>query len=1087
MFAHLHVHSNFSFHDGTMHPHEVAERAAEAGYKAVALTDTNGTYAAVTFYEAVRERGLVPILGAEVDDPRTGERAVVLARDRSGYATLNRLATARQLEADFALPPTLAALPHDVVLISRSPSLLSALGPREGLYAELVHTGSEESRREATRIHALAGRLGLPVVATGAVRLARPEDHGLHRLLRAIGDLTTWSRVEAGRVAEPEQYLKAPEAMRRLYRGVPEAIGNAERIAEECRCELELGRWKFPRFPLPEFETAESWLQRMAKAGFEKRYPDPSPEAVRRFAYELSTINTMGFASYFLVVWDIARRVRTMGIPCLGRGSAGCSLIAYCLEITHTDPIRYDLYFERFLNPSRLSPPDIDLDLSWAARDRVLADVYELYGARHVAMISTTNRYGCRSAFREAAKAMGLPESEVNRITRRFPWAGAEALERLSDFVECRDLPLDGETFRSILAAGSRIADFPRHLGIHCGGIVISPDPLTDHVALQRAAKGLVVTQPDMVPVEKLGLVKIDLLGNRSLGVLPDALAAIQAGEGAAGTTLASQGEWVRRRGGGGRSPPPDKGAGIPDLSDHEALAAEPATRALVREGRTMGCFYIESPAMRNLLRKLRVTDYLGLVAASSIIRPGVAQSGMMQAYVQRRADPSKVIYLHPKMEELLGETLGIMVYQEDVLKIAHAIGGLSLAEADLLRRAMSGKTRSSEAFARMEGRFLASCRRQGIADKVAGEIWRQIESFAGYSFCKAHSASFAKLSYQVAWLKAHHPAEFMGAVLANGGGFYSPAAYVSECRRMGLAVLGPDVNRSRVETTGHSLRGGGTAPTPFLPPATAFATKTPRQRPPPPLGAVQLGLQFVKGIAAVAAAAIVEARAERSFESIEDLAARTPLGWEELDTLVRVGALDSLEKPRTALLWELSRLRRRRSARAGGNGREKGWRLETGDWRKNNPALPLLFESPEAPPPDLPDADEATRIAWEVEILGFPLSRHPLELLAGRIPRDVVPAAEMERHAGRTVRMAGWLIAAKPVVTRDKGERMKILSYEDLTDTFEVVVFPRVYERYASVTLAAGCLAEGRVECEAGVPVLVASRLSPLPAVPGT
>ncbi len=1003
MFAHLHVHSNFSFHDGTMHPHEIVERAVERGYSAVALTDTNGIHAAVPFYECAREKGLRPILGAEVDDPASGERAVVLARDRAGYATVNRIVTERQLQPQFRLREALREARPDVVVLTASETILQALAGREGLYAELVVTGAPEARASANRLHRRARELGVPVAATGAVRFADPGDHDLHRLVRAIGDLSTWSRVDPSRLASPEAWLKPPDAMRHVFRGAPEAIRNAEAIAEECAVDLDLGRWKFPPFPVPEFETAESWLQRIALAGFARRFPEPTEEARRRFARELSVIHSMGFSSYFLVVWDIARRVREMGIPCLGRGSAACSLVAYALEITHVDPIRYDLYFERFLNPSRLSPPDIDLDLAWSSRDRVLDEVYAAYGADRVAMISTTNRYAARSAFREVAKALGIPEREVSGLTRRFPWGRAEALAELGSLAECRDLPLDGDVFRTILVAGARLADFPRHLGIHCGGIVISPDPLTNHVALARSAKGLVVTQPDMGPVEKLGLIKIDLLGNRSLGVLPDALAAVRAG-----------------------------GHPEPDLSDHERLCRDPETRALIQEGRTMGCFYVESPAMRSLLRKLRVDDYLGLVAASSIIRPGVAQSGMMQEYVRRRADPSCATYLHPKMAILLRETLGVMVYQEDVIKVAHEIGGLSLAEADLLRRAMSGKTRSSEAFGKVQGRFLTSSRRQGIAPDVATEIWRQIESFAGYSFCKAHSASFARLSYQVAWLKAHHPAEFMAAVLANGGGFYGPWGYVNECRRMGLDVRGPDVNRSGVATVGTDR-------------------------------VVQLGLQFVKGLSEESATAIVEAVAERPIDGVADLLARAPVGWNEAATLVRVGALDSLEVPRTRLLWDLARLQRR----AG---------------RSDAASASLFPDADEPPAPLLDDFDEPTRWTWEIEILGFTVSVHPLDLLASRIPEDAVRADGIDRCVGRRVRMAGWYLADKPIRTRGKGDRMKILSLEDPTGTFEVVLFPKVYERYASQTYASAFVVEGRVEAEAGVATLVADRIEALP-----
>jgi DNA-directed DNA polymerase III PolC len=674
----------------------------------------------------------------------------------------------------------------------------------------------------------------------------------------------------------------------------------------------------------------------------------------------------------------------------IGRGSAACSLVSYCLGITHIDPLAHRLHFERFLNPERSSPPDIDLDFSWKDRDRVLDYVYEKYGPDRVAMICTHVTFAARSAVREIGKAHGLSEDELGRFTARIPHYGTRSLDGLAEQVpECRGLPVGEEPYRTILALGNRVAGFPRHLSIHAGGIVISPGPITDWVPLERAAKGLVITQYDMGPVEALGLIKIDLLSQRSLGVLTDAVAAVTEHTGSA-----------------------------PPVDDRGLILADRAARRLIREGRTMGCFYIESPAMRSLLRKLRTETFENLTAASSVIRPGVAESGMMQEYIRRHLGETRASYPHPKLEEVLGETHGVMIYQEDVLKVAHALAGMALGEADSLRRSMSGKMRSAEAMAAVEGRFLAGCAENGIPPEIAREVWRQVESFAGYAFCKAHSASYALLSFQVAYLKAHHPGEFMAAVLANGGGFYSPAAYISEARRLGLKVLLPDVNRSAHDYTGQG-------------------------------NDLRMGLMSVGGLAAAGIESLLDARREGgAFTSLSDLLNRTELGPGEVETLIRCGACDGFELTRPEMLWRFT--------------------------LRGTPYRQDLFPDAgglDALVPRLPEYPLAERCRLETEIFGFPVSRHPLELLPPSLARGTTPAREMRNKAGRRVRMLGLAIAYKRVPLKKKSEWMKFLSLEDLTGTFEATLFPACYRRCADRTFSAGpYLLTGRIEADHSV-----------------
>jgi len=745
MFTHLHVHSNYTFLSGAATIADLLRCAQKLGMKALALTDRNGLYGAVPFYKAARERGIQPILGTELDDPHNPQmRAVLLAENRRGFSHICHLITRRKLQDKFRLAEELERTPEDVIVLSADPSLLERLSGALGadaLYGELVPATDGDGRKRIKQVIEIAKKRDIPLVATNDVHFTHAADHLLHRLLRAIGTNRTLFSLNGEERASPQNYLSAPAQMSRIWKEIPQAIGNTEAIRERCHLDLKLGSYRFPNFPLPAGETPFSYLWKVSFEGLKRRYQPLTENAIGQLKYELEIIERLGFSTYFLVVWDISQRARALRIPAIGRGSAANSIVSYCLGITHVDPLAHNLYFERFLNPHRKSPPDIDLDFCWKRRDQILQYVYKTYGEDHVAMISTTVTLGARSAVREVAKVLGLDAQQIKRLTSRIPFWGVRDLRTIrEDFPECRDLPLDREPYRTVMETAQRIMGFPRHLSVHSGGVVISPTPLTDDLPLEMAPKGLIITQYDMFAVEDLGLVKIDLLGQRSLGVLQDTVEEVERHQG--------------RK---------------PEVEDMSMIFGDEPTRQLIRQGRTMGCFYIESPAMRALLKKLRTDTFPGLTAASSVIRPGVAESGMMDQFIQRHHDPAKVHYLHPKLKELLGETYGVMVYQEDVIKVAHHLAGMSLGEADLLRRAMSGKLRSGKAMARLQGTFVSSCQRHGVKKEVAGEIWRQIESFAGYAFCKAHSASYAILSFQVAYLKVHYPAEFMAAVLSNG------------------------------------------------------------------------------------------------------------------------------------------------------------------------------------------------------------------------------------------------------------------------------------------------------------------------------
>jgi DNA-directed DNA polymerase III PolC len=1012
-FVHLHCHSNFSLLQGANTLKELIKEAKRQGMTSLALTDTNALYGAILFFQMAKAEGLKPILGAELDDSEG--KAVVLARSETGFAQLCRLTTRKQLDENFSLIEVLRQeltdTEQEVFVLSQSPKLLresSKFIRPQKLYVEINNLLDASSQKKMRELMQLAEELKLPLVATNNVHFIRPKYHRIHRILTAIRSNTTLGTLPPKSTISPQGWLKSPQEMRQLFRQLPHACDNALRIAHQCQLELELGKYYFPPFSLPEGETPYSYLCKLCFKGVAKRYKPLSEKVMDRLNSELHVIDRLGFSTYFLIVWDIVNFAKKRGMPTLGRGSAANSLVAYALGITHIDPLRYNLFFERFLNPERKTPPDIDLDFGWKDRDKVVDYVYEKYGPHRVAMICTFNTFSLRSSVREVAKAVGLPEDEIAPFTSRLPHFFVRSIEEaVEKLPECRELPIKEEPFRSIVKVGTIIQGYPRHLAVHAGGIVISPYTLTDKVPLQRATKGIIITQYDMHDIEKLGLIKIDLLCQRSLAVASDTLKTIKEHY---GKKL--------------------------DLNSDERIQKDPATVQLIREGNTIGCFYIESPGMRGLLKKLRVSTFEMLTAASSVIRPGVAQSGMMQQFIRRHNGKEKVKYLHPKMKEILAETYGVMIYQEDVIKVAHAIAGMSLGEADLLRRAMSGKGRSREAMERLARDFIKSAMARGVSRLVAREIWRQIASFAGYAFCKAHSASYAKLSYQVAYLKAHYPAEFMAAVISNQGGFYHTSVYLEEARRMGIRILLPDINLCDYHYIGKK-------------------------------DWIRIGLMQIKNMSRKTIESILEARKQSIFDSLSDFLMRTEIEFQEVADLIKCGAMECFPQTRPELLWVLEL------------NFEKIKRL-----KKNQPGETNLFSSKAMLSssenfPSIPDYPLEEKLRLEKQILEMTVSHHPLESYRKKLNRiELIESKNLFRYRGKRVKLAGWLVTTKRCTT-SKGEFMKFVTLEDLSGVYDAVLFPKVYQKYGHLIVSRGpFIIEGKVDEDCGHCTITAEKI---------
>ena len=679
-----------------------------------------------------------------------------------------------------------------------------------------------------------------------------------HCILAAVRENVLLSELQPAQIAHPEACLKSPDEMAALFSYMPEAIENTRRIADECHFEWPMGKPIFPKPDLPPGETAASYLRRIACQGAAERYrpmrddvptdetghceepceagrrsnlavPGPGgdderrdcfaslamtpesmdlPPAVRaRLDHELDVIEKLGFSGYFIVVWSIVQEARRRGVPIVGRGSAADSLVSYCLGITRADPLHYNLYFERFLNPARTDPPDIDLDMCWRRRDEVLDYVYQRYGEDHVAMVANHNLYQARSAFRDIARVFGLPLAEIDDLSAALPHDSAENIRKLIRlYPETRRFPIDDEPYRTIVSIAERIGGFPRHLGIHAGGMVVGERPLTDYVPLQRATKGIVITQFEMTAIEKIGLVKMDFLGQRSLSAISDTADAVRRRQAQGERTAVDEkgdGSLFSGRTGAKKTP-------VPFLLEREAHSAvaqppldldkledgDPLVAQFASEGRTLGCFQIESPGMRNLLKMMKARSRDDLIVALSLIRPGPSASGMKERYIRRRLGLETPVYPCPELEPVLKETYGILLYQEHILKVAEAVAGFTLAEGDQLRKAIT-KERSPERIGALRERFLAGAARRGMAPQTAADIWENIIHFAGFSFNKAHAVTYGQLAYEAVYLKSHYPAEYIAAVMSNLSGYYPPRVHLEEARRMGVRILHPDVNKS--------------------------------------------------------------------------------------------------------------------------------------------------------------------------------------------------------------------------------------------------------------------------------------------------
>jgi error-prone DNA polymerase len=1045
-YIELHCHSYFSLLDGASSPEALVERAFALGYPALALTDHNGLYGAVRFWQAAEERGLKAIIGAEVG-LADGSHLTLLAETQQGYANLSRLISAAQLAGQKAQPQLSLEM-----LAGHAQGLLCLSGCRRGVVASaLLSREDEKARRAAGRLReifgpdnfwielqyhylptdarlvaalvSLARELGAGTVVTNNVHYAERPGQQLHDVLTCIRHITTLPEALGAGLLHPnsEQFLKPSDEMVALFvdppvssgRHLPEALRNTLRIAERCDVCLDFSTQRLPAFPVPEGYTPAGYLQFLCEQGLGRRFQTIPPRAGAQLAHELAVIERMELAGYFLVVWDIVRFARERHIRCQGRGSAANSLVAYLLGITPVDPLRHNLLFERFLSEGTHIMPDIDVDFAADRREEVLQYVYERYGQEHVGMVCNVVTYRARSAVRDVAKALAFPPDIIDRTAKAIDHhssaataaaiavATTEAIEGTLPALEpsIAELPDAPALPWQVLAELLRqMEGIPRHLSIHVGGMVITAAPLVEVVPLERATMpGRVVVQWNKDSVEDAGLIKIDLLSLRTLGAIEEALAHLRAQRGI-------------------------------ELEPADLPLDDPAVYDMLRRADTIGCFQVESRAQAQMLPKLQPTRFEDIVVGVALIRPGPIQGGMVHPYLRRRQGLEPVTYIHPLLAGALDETLGVIVFQEQVLRVAMAIARFTPAEADRLRRAMS-RSRSQEAMAALRGRFLDGALENGLDLATAEEIYHQLEGFAGFGFCKSHAAAFAAVAYQTLYLKVHYPTELYCALLNQQPlGFYPPEVLVGDARRHGVTVVGPDVNRSREECV---LEPGE-----------------------PGEPAVRLGLRYVHSLGEAWRERVVERRGERPYRNLADFCQRTRLPRPVVENLIRSGTMDGFGRARRDLLWELGTLAYH----------EEG----------------LEFDVP-VEPAALPDLAPAERMAWEYELLGMVPGDQVMSLYRESLrARRVLSSGELaERHDGETVRVAGWAVVRQRPPTA-KGHLF--ITLEDEEGLVNLIVRPDVYERYRDTLRNAPLLwIEGRLQREGYASSILVARAAPL------
>jgi DNA polymerase-3 subunit alpha len=1050
-FVHLHLHTDYSLLDGACEIGELTAEAARRGMPAVAVTDHGNLFAAANFFHKAGTHGVKPIIGCEVyvapdnhknrgSDAERSNHLVLLAENDEGYRNLIKLVSTGFLDGFYYKP----RVDHDL-LQKHSRGLIALSACLRGEVADaLVSDKFDQARTNAYRLRDIFGKgnfflevqdqgmeiearlnrdlvqlsreTGIPLVATNDTHYLTRSDAHAQEVLMCIQTGKTMSDANRMKFPSDQFYFKTAEEMSEVFRELPEAVSRTVAIADRCNVKIQRVTNPFPEFKVPEGHTTDSYFEKVVREGFltrapllerqakENRLRHPISVYEARLTSELEMIKKMRFAGYFLIVWDFIHYARAQDVPVgPGRGSAAGSLVSYALHITDVDPLQYDLLFERFLNPERVSMPDIDIDFCMRRRGEVIEYVREKYGNESVAQIITFGTMAAKAVIKDAGRALDMPYGEVDRLAKMIPTTLNISLEdALKQSPQLDSLREKDERVKELVEVALRLEGLARHASTHAAGVVISPQPLTEIVPLYKSSKDEITTQYDMNALERIGLLKMDFLGLTTLTVLSDAV------------KLIKQNREV-------------------DIELDTLPLDDEITYKLFARGDTTGIFQFESHGMRDILRRYQPTRLEDLTALNALYRPGPIQGGMIDDFIARKHGKKKVTYDLPELQEILAETWGVILYQEQVMQIANRLAGFSLGDADLLRRAM-GKKKHEEMAAQRE-KFITGCLARKVPQKKAEKIFDLMAEFAGYGFNKSHSCAYALLAYQTAYLKTHYPVEFMAAMLTSETGNTDKVVkYINEARSMGITVLPPDVNSSAMNFT--------------------------------PLGdQVRFGLCAIKNVGENTVTGILEAREKLNrftsvFQFCESVDTRQ-LNKRVLESLVRAGAMDGLGAHRAQMIAVIDRVMERaqklqRAREAGQHGLFGG-------------SSPTAIHMPAEELPDVPEWPEHELLAAEYATLGFYISGHPLDKYAGRLKElAAIELSTVEgKRNGEDIVVAGIIAQSRPMRSR-RGARWMIITLQDRTGVIEALVFPEAFQKLEPILKAATpLLVKGRVAVE--------------------
>ena len=1044
-FAHLHVHTEYSLLDGAARINDLLDAAKNFGMTSLAITDHGNMYGVIDFYKAAVKRGIKPIIGCEVyvapgsrfdrekADGIKYYHLILLAENNIGYKNLIKLATLAGTEGFYYRPridkESLRKYHEGIIALSacvsgeiprairhdglpRARELIAEyvdIFGRENFFLEIQNHGLEKEKIVCDALKNFSKEFNIPLVATNDSHYVRREDSEFHDLLLCIQTGKTIRDEHRLKFNSDDYYLKSAEEMRKLFRDTPEACDNTLKIAERCNVTIEFGKFQMPEFPLPDGYSDADYLRDLCYKKLPARYKVITDEIKTRLDYELKVIHDMGYDGYFLIVWDFINFARQKKIPVgAGRGSAAGSLVAYVLEITDLDPIKFNLLFERFLNPERVTLPDIDVDLCYIRRDEVIDYVRNRYGVERVSQIATFGTMAAKSSIRDVTRVLEIPFTESSRLVKMIPNVLNISLDdALKKSKELRDEYERNPESRKIIDFARKLEGLARHLSVHAAGVVISKVPLDEIVPLQLA-NGVLVTQFDKDKVEELGLLKMDFLGLRTLTIVAEALANIK------------------------------KTRGI-ELELSEIPQRDAKTAKMLSAGETAAVFQMESPGMTALVKDLQPKCFEDLIPTVALYRPGPLGSGMVADFIAGRRGRKVKDYLHPKLEPILKETFGVILYQEQVMQIVQTLAGFTLGQADLLRRAMSKK--KAEILLAQKENFLRGCESNGVEKSLAEKIFELLSHFADYGFNKSHSAAYGLLAWQTAYLKAHYPAEYMSAMMSGVQDASKITTYIEIARRMKIKVLSPDINLSAAHFTIDK-------------------------------GAIRFGLFAIKSVGEVATTNILHERDRNgAFKSLTDFCGRVDsksFTRRSLENLIKCGAFDGFGKSRAALL-EYLREAREMGAKI---------RLERKSGAINlfgEEELPTLVEKI----PDIEEVPKTEILAWERETLGFYLSGHPLDEFRDKFSNLTSIAAIMDgKFLNKRVKIGG-IITERRQLTTKRGDTMAYLKVEDFDGVIDVTIFPNIFNQVHNFAVPDEIVVvEGRVDDSGETIQLLAERI---------